>query len=155
LAVCIQEKPFDVSAEISNFGTKVESSGAIVTFTGIVRNDSGALDHMIIEHYPAMTQIALQKFTELAIDRFELEDALIIHRHGTLKPKEIIMMIATAAPHRQDAFAGAQFLMDCLKSRAPFWKKEISEGLGKWVEPRAKDEFELGSWVDNFNSRMG
>ena len=155
MAVFIQEKPFDVSAEISNFGTKVGSSGAIVTFTGIVRNDSGALDHMIIEHYPAMTQIALQKFTELAIDRFELEDALVIHRYGTLRPREIIMMVATAARHRQDAFAGAQFLMDCLKSRAPFWKKEVSEGLGKWVEPRAKDEVELGLWDHKSNSRTG
>jgi molybdopterin synthase catalytic subunit len=155
LAVCIQEKPFDVSAEISNFSTKTGSSGAIVTFTGIVRNDSGALDHMIIEHYPAMTKIALQKFTKLAIERFELEDALVIHRYGTLKPREIIMMIATAAAHRQNAFSGAQFLMDCLKSRAPFWKKEVSEGLGKWVEPRAKDEVELGSWSYNINDQTG
>ena len=155
MAVCIQEKPFDVSAEISNFSTKTGSSGAIVTFTGIVRNDSGALDHMIIEHYPAMTKIALKKFTELAIERFELEDALVIHRYGTLKPREIIMMIATAAPHRQNAFSGAQFLMDCLKSRAPFWKKEVSEGLGKWVEPRANDEVELGSWSYNINDQTG
>ena len=155
MAVCIQEKPFDVSAEISNFSTKTGSSGAIVTFTGIVRNDSGALDHMIIEHYPAMTKIALQKFTELAIERFKLEDALVIHRYGTLKPREIIMMIATAAAHRQNAFSGAQFLMDCLKSRAPFWKKEVSEGLGKWVEPRANDEVELGSWSFNINDQTG
>ena len=155
MAVCIQEKPFDVSAEISNFSTKTGSSGAIVTFTGIVRNDSGALDHMIIEHYPAMTKIALKKFTELAIERFELEDALVIHRYGTLKPREIIMMIATAAAHRQNAFSGAQFLMDCLKSRAPFWKKEVSEGLGKWVEPRANDEVELGSWSYNINDQTG
>ena len=153
MVVCIQEKSFDVSKEISNFSTRVGSSGAIVTFTGIVRNDSGALDHMIIEHYPAMTKIALQKFTKLAIERFELEDALVIHRYGTLKPREIIMMIATAAPHRQNAFSGAQFLMDCLKSRAPFWKKEVSEGLGKWVEPRAKDEVELGSWSYNINDQ--
>lgn len=146
MATRIQKKPFDISLEISNFGNKLDSSGAFVTFTGIVRNDIGNLDYIIIEHYPAMTEIALQKFTEIAVDRFKLEDALVIHRYGTLKPKEIIMMVATAAPHRQDAFAGAQFLMDCLKSRAPFWKKEVSEGNEKWVEPRVNDEIELGSW---------
>ena len=83
--------------------------------------------------------------------RFKLEDAFVIHRYGILKPTEIIMMVATAAPHRQDAFAGAQFLMDCLKSRAPFWKKEVSGVKEEWVKARAKDEAELESWGHKFN----
>ena len=151
MAVRIQRSAFDVSKEISNFSTKLGASGAIVTFTGIVRNESGILDHIIIEHYPAMTETALKNFTEQTIVRFKLEDAFVIHRYGILKPTEIIMMVATAAPHRQDAFAGAQFLMDCLKSRAPFWKKEVSGLKEEWVKARAKDEAGLESWGHKFN----
>ena len=148
MAVCIQEKPFDVSAEISNFGAKVESSGAIVTFTGIVRNNSGALDHMIIEHYPAMTEAALQKFALQAMEKFGLEDALVIHRYGVLAPGEAIMMVATAARHRKDAFAGADYLMDYLKARAPFWKKEVSKDHTEWVASKIQDEDALAAWSE-------
>ena len=117
-----------------------------MTFTGIVRNDSGSLDHMVIEHYPAMTEVALQKIETQTIAKFGLEDALIIHRYGTLAPGEEIMMVATAASHRKDAINGADYLMDYLKSRAPFWKKEISKDQIKWVKAKATDEAALVSW---------
>ena len=119
-----------------------------MTFTGIVRNDSGSLDHMFIEHYPAMTEAVLQKIETQTIAKFGLEDALIIHRYGILMPGETIMMVATAARHRKDAIAGADYLMDFLKSRAPFWKKEVSKDQIKWVQAQATDEAALASWSE-------
>ena len=121
-------------------------SGAVVSFTGVVRDDTGNLDHMFIEHYPGMTQAALQKFADQATETFGLEKVLVIHRYGQLQPGEAIMMVATAARHRKDAFAGADYLMDYLKSRAPFWKKELSKGSAIWVAAKAQDEAELAAW---------
>ncbi|MDE0752154.1 MAG: molybdenum cofactor biosynthesis protein MoaE [Planktomarina sp.] len=146
MAAHVQEAAFDFSAEVTSFQASIKDSGAVVTFTGIVRDDSGTMDHMFIEHYHAMTEASLQKFVDQAIAKFELEDALVIHRHGVLKPGEAIMMVATAARHRKDAFAGADYLMDYLKSRAPFWKKEIFKDYTEWVESRAQDEEALAAW---------
>jgi molybdopterin synthase catalytic subunit len=112
----------------------------------VVRDDTGNLDHMFIEHYPGMTQAALQKFADQATETFGLEKVLVIHRYGQLQPGEAIMMVATAARHRKDAFAGADYLMDYLKSRAPFWKKELSKGSATWVAAKAQDEAELAAW---------
>jgi molybdopterin synthase catalytic subunit len=140
MAARVQEAPFDFSAEVAAFQADVQNAGAVVTFTGIVRDDSGCLDHMFIEHYPAMTEAALQKFG--------LEDALVIHRYGVLAPGEAIMMVATAARHRKDAFAGADYLMDYLKSRAPFWKKEVSKDYTEWVASKIQDEDALAAWSE-------
>jgi molybdopterin synthase catalytic subunit len=118
----------------------------VVSFTGVVRDDTGNLDHMFIEHYPGMTQAALQKFADQSTETFGLEKVLVIHRYGQLQPGEAIMMVATAARHRKDAFAGADYLMDYLKSRAPFWKKELSKGSATWVAAKAQDEAELAAW---------
>jgi molybdopterin synthase catalytic subunit len=112
----------------------------------VVRDDTGNLDHMFIEHYPGMTQAALQKFADQSTETFGLEKVLVIHRYGQLQPGEAIMMVATAARHRKDAFAGADYLMDYLKSRAPFWKKELSKGSATWVAAKAQDEAELAAW---------
>jgi len=111
-----------------------------------VRDDTGSLDHMFIEHYPGMTHAALQKFADQAVEKFGLEKALVIHRYGRLQPGEAIMMVATAAAHRKDAFAGADYLMDYLKSRAPFWKKELSKGSATWVAAKDQDEAALAAW---------
>ena len=148
MVIQIQEASFDFPLEAANFQKKLISAGAVVTFTGIVRNDSGSLDHMFIEHYPAMTEAVLQKVETQTIAKFGLEDALIIHRYGILSPGETIMMVATAARHRKDAIAGADYLMDYLKSRAPFWKKEISNDQIKWVKAKAIDEAALASWSE-------
>ena len=142
----IQEAAFDFLVEVNTFQAKIKSSGALVTFTGIVRDDSGSLDHMYIEHYPVMTEVALKKIETQAIAKFGLEDTLVIHRYGMLTPGETIMMVATAARHRKDAFAGADYLMDYLKSRAPFWKKEISKDHAEWVQSKAADEVALAAW---------
>jgi molybdopterin synthase catalytic subunit len=118
-----------------------------VTFTGIVRDTEAGLAAMEIEHYPGMTEAQLARFAEGAVARFGLDDALVIHRHGRLTPGEPIMMVATAARHRADAFAAAEYLMDWLKSRAPFWKREIGrDGDAAWVDARGEDEDALDRW---------
>jgi molybdopterin synthase catalytic subunit len=147
MAVRVQEAPFDMGAEVSAFSAAQAGMGAIVTFSGIVRDlPGGGLEAMEIEHYPGMTESALEKIAEEARARFELGDALVIHRHGRLAPGALIMMVATAAPHRAAAFAGAEFLMDYLKSRAPFWKREITAEGARWVEAREADEEALSRW---------
>jgi len=142
----VQEVAFDFQAEMTAFQSAVTRSGAVVSFTGVVRDDTGSLDYMFIEHYPGMTQAALRNFADQATEKFGLEKALVIHRHGRLQPGEAIMMVATAARHRKDAFAGADYLMDYLKSRAPFWKKEVSKGSATWVASKDQDEAALAAW---------
>ena len=142
----VQEAAFDFQAEVTAFQSAVIRSGAVVSFTGVVRDDTGSLDYMFIEHYPGMTQAALRNFADQATEKFGLEKALVIHRHGRLQPGEAIMMVATAARHRKDAFAGADYLMDYLKSRAPFWKKEVSKGSATWVAAKDQDEAALAAW---------
>jgi len=143
--IVVQPEAFDPSLELADFGEK-DGVGAIVNFVGVVRDD-GNLAHMTIEHYPAMTETALSEIAQQAAQRWELKDCLIIHRFGDLQPKERIMMVATAAPHRVAAFEAAEFLMDYLKSRAPFWKKEITkDGAASWVDAKAQDEAALDKW---------
>lgn len=142
----IQTAAFDPGGELNRFTGTIEGAGAVVSFSGIVRDEGGSLRAMEIEHYPEMTQKALAKIAGEAEDRWQLSDALVIHRHGRLLPGETIMMVATAAPHRADAFAAAEFMMDYLKSRAPFWKKEEGTEGTAWVAATAKDEDALGRW---------
>ena len=120
--------------------------GAVVTFLGVVRDDDGQMDRMEIEHYPGMTESAIASIAEEAENRWALSDVLVIHRHGVLRPGEAIMMVATAARHRAAAFEAAEFLMDYLKSRAPFWKKEIGPSGESWVAAKDEDETALGRW---------
>jgi molybdopterin synthase catalytic subunit len=121
--------------------------GAIVTFTGVVRDDPARpLSQMVIEHYPGMTERALEKIATEAQMRWSLGDVLVIHRHGPMRPGEMIMMVATAARHRKDAFEAAEYLMDYLKSRAPFWKKELAADGESWVAARDEDEDALTRW---------
>jgi molybdopterin synthase catalytic subunit len=145
MRVAVQSAPFDLGSEVAAFTAGVAGAGAVVTFTGIVRPDEG-LTGMEIEHYPGMTEKAIRSITGEAVARWSLADALVIHRHGPLKPGEAIMMVATAAPHRGDAFAAAEFLMDYLKSRAPFWKKESRDGGETWVAAKDTDEDALKRW---------
>ena len=147
MRVSVQETAFDLGAEASAFAQGHSDMGAIVTFTGVVRDlPDDPLQVMEIEHYPGMTEAALQEMAQSAITRFHLGDALVIHRYGALKPGEMIMMVATAAAHRAAAFAAADFLMDYLKSRAPFWKKEITTAGASWVAANDADEDALKRW---------
>ena len=147
MRVVVQEAPFDFGAEAAGFASGRHDMGAVVTFTGIVRDLlGGGLDAMEIEHYPGMTQKALESIAKDAVDRWSLGDVLVIHRFGRMAPGDQIMMVATAAPHRKDAFEAAEFLMDYLKSRAPFWKKEYSSESTTWVASRDEDEAALTRW---------
>ncbi|WP_417588499.1 molybdenum cofactor biosynthesis protein MoaE [Pararhodobacter oceanensis] len=146
MAIRVQEAPFDYGAECSAFAAGTEGAGAVVTFCGIVRDNDGTLRGMDIEHYPGMTERALAGIEAEARNRWPLSDALIIHRFGPLVPNDMIMMVATAARHRADAFAAAEFLMDYLKSRAPFWKKEHSAEGADWVAAKDEDEAALTRW---------
>lgn len=141
----VQAESFDVGAELAEFASGLTDVGAEVSFTGIVRDDGG-LDHMEIEHYPAMTQGAIEEIANEATQRWSLKACLVIHRYGKLRPGEKIMMVATAAGHRVEAFEAAEFLMDYLKSRAPFWKKEVTSQGSAWVEAKDADEESLKRW---------
>lgn len=146
MRLVVQQAAFDLGAESNAFAAAVPGAGAVVTFTGLVRDNGGDLAAMEIEHYPGMTEKAIAAIMDEARARWALIDALVIHRHGVLRGGEPIMMVATAAPHRADAFAAAEFLMDYLKSRAPFWKKEIGAAGADWVAAKDADEAALKRW---------
>lgn len=143
----VQEASFRAGEELERFSAAQSGAGAITSFSGIVRDlPQGGLDRMEIEHYPGMTEKALHEIATQARVRWDLTGSLIIHRYGVLRPGEIIMMVATAAPHRAAAFSAAEFLMDYLKSRAPFWKKEYGADGAEWVAAKACDEAALTRW---------
>ena len=142
----VQAMPFDPGGELNTFSASVVGAGAIVSFTGVVRDVAGSLSGMEIEHYPGMTEKALGAIRGEAMLRWDLADALVIHRIGQLEAHESIMMVVTASKHRKDAFEAAEFLMDYLKSRAPFWKKEITLDGSDWVVSKTEDEDALSRW---------
>lgn len=146
MRIVVQEAPFDPGAELNAFGKGDTDVGAVVSFTGVTRDVSGGLSQMQIEHYPGMTERALTQICEEAQRRWVLADVLIIHRYGLMAPGDNIMMVATASRHRADAFAAADFLMDYLKSRAPFWKKEVTSDGSEWVASKDRDEQALERW---------
>ena len=146
MAVRVQEVPFDAGAELNAFSKTGTDVGAVVSFTGLVRDVAGGLETMEIEHYPAMTERAISEIVEDAKGRWALKDVLVIHRFGLLHAGDTIMMVATSSKHRSDAFAAADFLMDYLKSRAPFWKKEITSDGADWVASKSEDEEALTRW---------
>lgn len=146
MRIAVQEAAFDAGAELNAFSAGVTGAGAVVSFTGVVRDVDGGLVAMEIEHYPGMTEAAIADIAAQGVARWSLADALVIHRFGRLPPGAPIMMVATAAPHRGDAFAAAEFLMDYLKSRAPFWKKEITAAGADWVAAKDSDEDALNRW---------
>lgn len=145
--IIVQSDPFDMGACLNRFAARQVNAGAVVSFSGIVRDvATGDLDAMDIEHYPGMTEKALESIAAEAMERWTLSDAFILHRYGRMRQGDTIMMVATASRHRADAFAAAEFLMDYLKSRAPFWKKEITADGSAWVAARDEDEDALTRW---------
>ncbi len=142
----VQEADFDVGTELAALRSGRVDIGALVNFTGLVRDTGGDLLALELEHYPGMTLKALQKIEAEAVARWDLQACLVIHRYGRLEPGEQIMMVATASAHRKAAFEAADFLMDFLKSRAPFWKKEHTQAGSDWVAAKAADENALKRW---------
>ncbi len=145
MRVLVQADAFDPGGEANSFAAGLAGAGAIVTFTGLVRG-TGGVSAMQIEHYPGMTEKAIAAMMDQAADRWALLDALVIHRFGLLPAGQPIMMVATASAHRADAFAAADFLMDYLKSRAPFWKQEMTAEGAVWVAAKDSDEAALTRW---------
>ncbi len=149
----VQREAFDPGAEINGFCTRNPTSGGIATFIGQMRdfrgesrNDGEVVTAMTLEHYPGMAESQLAELVKEASGRWPLDDALVIHRIGSLVPGEAIVLAAVAATHRGDAFAACAFLMDWLKTRAPFWKKEATETGACWVEAREADEDQAAKW---------
>jgi molybdopterin synthase catalytic subunit len=142
----VQEQDFDIGAEIARLKQGRTDIGAIVSFIGTVRDQTGAVEEMSIEHYPGMTEAELAKIEAEANARWPLQASLIVHRYGSLKPGENIVLVVTASEHRDAAFDAARFLMDYLKTRAPFWKREQGKGGSRWVEASAGDADATSRW---------
>ena len=144
MRIRIQQDPFDLAQLLDGFG---KCAGAVVPFSGLVRDDTGAMLALELEHYPGMTEKSVTDIASRAATRWNLLDLAVIHRYGRLAVGEPIMCVATAARHRAEAFASAEYLMDYLKSRAPFWKREIGpDGPGDWVAAKDADEDALARW---------
>ncbi len=143
----VQREDFDPGAELETLSRGNPKIGAVASFIGLVRAESGeALRAMTLEHYPGMTEKELSLIEREAKRRWPLEASLIIHRFGRLQPGERIVLVATASSHREAAFAACQFLVDWLKTKAPFWKSEETAAGERWVEARAEDEEAAGRW---------
>lgn len=150
----LQAEPFEAAAEQAALIGARTDLGAAVSFTGLVRADDG-LVALTLEHYPAMTLAQMQAIADQAAARWPGVVGTIIHRHGRLLPGEAIVLVVTASPHRGDAFAAAQFLMDWLKTDAPFWKREEwADGTARWVEAKGSDDDAAGRWVQPGTVRM-
>lgn len=147
-AVRVQEADFDVSAELAAMRRGNAAIGAIASFVGVVRdvNDGDTVSTMTLEHYPGMTEKSIAEIIDEAAGRWQVLDALVIHRVGTLQPTDQIVLVMVASAHRGDAFAACEFIMDYLKTRAPFWKKEMTPQGGRWVDARISDDAAAERW---------
>ncbi len=148
--VRVQVTPFDAGAEMMAVGEGDSAVGGVASFLGRVRDlgDGPALQALELEHYPGMTERELTRIAEEAMTRFRLQACRVIHRVGRLTPGEPIVLVVTAAAHRQAAFEGCQFLMDWLKTRAPFWKREITAEGSTWVAARSSDDHAAARWQE-------
>lgn len=148
MAVRVQTGDFDVGAEMAAMRRGNTGIGAIASFVGVVRdlNEGAGVAQMTLEHYPGMTEKALEKIVDEAKARWNIFDALVVHRVGTLKPTDQIVMVVVASAHRGEAFQACEFLMDYLKTRAPFWKKEATSEGGRWVDARSADDAAADRW---------
>ena len=149
IQVRVHEADFDVGAEISELRKAEQNIGAVVSFVGQVRdmNEGDSISQMTLEHYPGMTEKALEAIAAQAKQRWDIVDVLIIHRIGELKPQDQIVLVAISSAHRGEAFKACEFVMDFLKTEAPFWKKEImTSGESRWVEAKHTDDDAKERW---------
>ena len=148
MTVRIQNEDFDVGREIASLRAANPQVGAVASFVGVVRdvNDGSSVATMTLEHYPGMTEKAIGKIIDEARGRWQIYDSLVIHRIGTLAPLDQIVLVAVTSAHRGDAFAACEFIMDYLKTQAPFWKKEKTPDGARWVEARASDDRAAERW---------
>ncbi len=144
--ISLTDQPFEPGALLTAFSRGRAETGAIATFTGLARAERGATTTLELEAYPGFTEAAIGKIAGEAKTRFALDDFQIVHRVGAIAPGEAIVFVATAATHRRAAFEACDFLMDYLKSRAPFWKKETGPDGSRWIEPRDQDHADIARW---------
>ena len=140
MKISIQQQDFDLGAEVKAISNNLKI-GAVASFIGLVRDVE-----MTLEHYPGMTERAIGKIVDDAKARWQVMDCTVIHRHGSLRPNDQIVLVAVASGHRGDAFAACEFIMDYLKTQAPFWKKEQAEGGARWVEAKDSDDKAVERW---------
>jgi molybdopterin synthase catalytic subunit len=148
VTVRVQTEDFDVATELEAIRLESDDVGAVVNFIGLVRdiNEGDAIQTLTLEHYPGMTERALEAIESEAKIRWNISGSLIIHRVGTLKPQEQIVLVAVASAHRGEAFKACEFMMDFLKSQAPFWKKEVTSQGERWVEAKLSDDEAHARW---------
>ena len=149
IQIRVEPQDFELGAEYEQLRQRSNTSGAIVVFTGLVRdfNAEGAIGGIILEHYPAMTQKSLKSIAKKAMEKWGLEGITIIHRVGELQNHDQIVLVGVSAKHRAAAFDGARYIMDYLKTEAPFWKKEVaSDGAAEWVEAKESDQRARDRW---------
>jgi molybdopterin synthase catalytic subunit len=146
--VCIQHQDFDLGAEVAALRAGDAGVGAVVGFVGTVRerSDDAAVSQMELEHYPGMTERAIEAMIDAALQRFDIRAARVVHRVGVLQPLEQIVLVAVSSAHRGQAFQACEFLMDYLKTQAPFWKKETTPEGARWVDARVADDAALERW---------
>ena len=148
MTVRIQSEDFDVGAEVAAIRRGNRAVGAVASFVGVVRdvNEGDAVARMTLEHYPGMTEKSIEAIVAQARSRWNVIDALVVHRVGTLEPADQIVLVVVASGHRGDAFAACEFIMDYLKTQAPFWKKEKTPEGERWVDARATDDIAAERW---------
>ena len=148
MAVRVQTADFDVAQELATLRTDDARVGAVVTFIGTVRdvNDDARVSQMTLEHYPGMTEKALEAIVVKAKARFDIYDALVVHRVGELRPTDQIVLVAVTSAHRGEAFDACRFIIDYLKTEAPFWKKEQTPQGARWVDARMSDDEAIARW---------
>ena len=144
--IVLTDQSFEPGALLSDFCQERTETGAIATFTGLARAEQGDTTTLELEAYPGFSEAAIGKIADEALTRFGLHDFHIVHRVGKIAPGEAIVFVAAAAAHRRAAFEACDFLMDYLKSRAPFWKKESGPTGERWIEPRAQDHTDIARW---------
>ena len=150
MSVRVQEADFDVSAEIDALCAGRADVGAVATFIGLVRdvNDGASVGGMTLEHYPGMTERAIEAIITEAKTRWNIFDATVIHRVGALQPRDRIVLVAVCGGHRGESFAACEFIMDFLKTRAPFWKKEVTPQGERWVDAKTSDDAAAARWAE-------
>jgi len=150
MTVRVQTGDFDIGAEIAEMRKGNAKIGAIASFIGLVRdiNEGNSVSAMTLEHYPGMTEKALEEIVAQAKSRWDIYDALVVHRVGRLLPLDQIVLVVVTSAHRGESFVACQFLMDYLKTQAPFWKKEDTAGGARWVEARESDDAAAARWTE-------
>ena len=147
-SVRVQTEDFDVSAEILTLRKRNPKIGAVASFIGVVRdlNDGDSVSTLTLEHYPGMTEKSLEAIVQQAKERWDIYDALIVHRVGKMRPLDQIVLVIVTSAHRGESFQACEFLMDFLKTRAPFWKKEVTPEGERWVDARSSDDVAAKRW---------